>query len=145
MKYLLSSCLLDYLIFIQDCKSVPRQECHTTYKKDCHTEYRSVTNYVPEQKCTTVQDPVERKVPRENCVSVPRQECKQVPREKVEYRSEQVCKTVNDRQCKQVSRQDCGYHHWVWEISGKISVSVMHTCDFTFYLDFNKTFMPFYY
>jgi len=50
---------------------------------------------VDEQKCTTVQDPVERKVPRENCVSVPRQECKQVPREKVEYRSEEVCTTVN--------------------------------------------------
>jgi len=89
---------------------VPRQKCQTEYKKDCHTEYRSVTSYVPEQKCTTVQDLVERKVPRENSVSVPRQECEQVPREMVEYRPEQECKTVNDRrQCKEVSRQDCSY------------------------------------
>jgi len=44
-----------------------------------------VTSYVPEQKCTTVQDPVERQVPREDCRQVPRQECEQVPQEKVEY------------------------------------------------------------
>ena len=56
--------------------SAPEEVPHRVQEGLHHRVLKSVTTYVSEQKCTTLQDLVERKVPREHCESVPRQECK---------------------------------------------------------------------